>query len=206
MYAKIITELQNSYDNAAEERNTYEITDWKAEERRRFLEEIQREQKQMLLEIGAGAGRDGQFFQEQGLQVICTDLSPNLVEFCRAKGLEAYAMDALHLDFPEQRFDCIFSLNSLLHVPRADIDQALIGIRKLLKPTGLFYLGVYGGHDFEGIWADDRYEPKRFFSFFTDQAMLTLVMKYFELIYFRQVPVEGRGEYHFQSLMLRRKV
>jgi SAM-dependent methyltransferase len=208
MYSRVIIDLQNTYDAQAEERNTSasNIHDWKAMERQRFLEELQRTQKASLLEIGAGAGRDGKFFQDQGLNVVCTDLSPNMVAFCQAKGLEAHVMDVLSLDFPEAGFDGVFSLNVLLHVPKADIEEALQKIRHVLKPSGLFYMGVYGGGEFEGVWEEDHYDPHRFFSFFTDQDMLALVMQFFELVYFRQVDYNPDGEYHFQSMILRKTV
>lgn len=204
MYAQVISELQNVYDTYAEERSTSDISDWKSVERQRFLEELQRTQKTSLLEIGAGSGRDGKFFQDRGLNVVCTDLSPNMIAFCQAKGLEAYAMDVLHLDFPEAGFDSVFSLNTLLHVPKADIEEALQKIRHVLKPAGLFYLGVYGGKDFEGVWEEDPYTPHRFFSSFPDREMLALTMRFFELVYFRHVEYNTGGEYHFQSLLLKK--
>jgi len=204
MYARVIVELQNTYDTYAEKRNVSDISDWKSVERQRFLEELQRTHRTSLLEIGSGHGRDGKFFQDQGLRVVCTDLSPNMVAFCQAKGLEAHVMDVLHLDFPEASFDSVFSLNTLLHVPKADIEQALSVIQRLMKPSGLFYLGVYGGNEFEGVWEEDHYDPHRFFSFFTDQEMLALAMRFFELVYFRQVEYNPGGEYHFQSMILRK--
>ncbi len=68
-YAKVIAALREAYDLAVEEREKKEITPWKAEERQRFLELLQREGKTTLLEIGAGTGRDSLFFQQQDLTV-----------------------------------------------------------------------------------------------------------------------------------------
>ncbi len=206
MYAQMIDELQNTYDAYAEERNTRDLSDWKMVERQRFLEELQRTQKTSLLEIGSGPGHDGKFFHEQGLNVVCTDLSPNMVTLCRAKGLEAHVADVLSLDFPENCFESVFSRNTLLHVPKADREMALQKIRHVMKPSGLFNLGVFGGEDFEGIWDDDPYTPHRFFSFYTDHDMLALVMRFFELIYFRQVDHTPGSEFHFQSMMLRKTI
>jgi SAM-dependent methyltransferase len=204
MYSRVISELRNTYDSQAENRNAHNISDWKSVERQRFLEELQQAGKTSLLEIGSGPGREGKFFQNQGLQVICTDLSSNMVALCQAKGLEAHVMDVLSLDFPEASFDSAFSLNAMLHVPKADIDEALQKIRHVLKLSGLFYLGVYGSSEFEGIWAEDDYDPPRFFSLFTDQDMLRLVSRYFELVYFRQVRYNSDGRYHFQSTIWRK--
>jgi 2-polyprenyl-3-methyl-5-hydroxy-6-metoxy-1,4-benzoquinol methylase len=47
--------------------------------------------------VGAGPGHDSRYFQEQGLRVLCTDLSPTMVELCKAKGLDARVADFLSL-------------------------------------------------------------------------------------------------------------
>ena len=205
VYEKLIDQLQSAYDLKAEERDEYEISLWKVEERDRFLSLLQREQKQSLLEIGSGPGQYGRFFQDNGLDVICTDLSPEMVRLCREKGLTAYEMDFLSLDFPDQSFDAVFALNCLLHVPGKDLYRVLGAIQTLLRPSGLFYMGVYGGKEHEGTWPKDKYEPKRFFSFHTDEWIQQAVAGFFELLYFRPITLEGEQDFHFQSIILRRE-
>jgi len=127
-----------------------------------------------------------------------------MVARCREKGLTAYVMDFLHLDFPAGSFDAVYALNCLLHVPLQDLPDVLLTIRSLLMPNGLFYMGLYGGIDFEGIWPEDWHEPKRFFSFHSDEWIQEIATTYFELLSFKPIFV-GRGEeLHFQSLVLRR--
>ena len=92
-YNQTTANLRQSYDRTAEERDQYKIAPWKIEERARFLALLQKEGKRNLLEIGAGTGQHGKFFQDNGLTVVCTDLSPEMVRLCRAKGLAAYTMD-----------------------------------------------------------------------------------------------------------------
>ena len=179
------------------------ISPWKAEERGRFRTELEREGKTKLLEIGSGPGRDGKFFQDSGFSVVCADLSPKMVSLCRDKGLEAYEMDFLELDFPAQSFEAVFALNSLLHVPKASLRSVLRNIHRLLQRGGLFYMGVYGGEDGEGTWKEDSYEPKRFFSFYRDHQLIQLVGEVFDLIYFRRIELNRPGRRHFQSIILR---
>jgi SAM-dependent methyltransferase len=202
MYHQIVADLRESYNRNAPEREKYGVESWKIEERQRFLALLQQEGKQRLLEIGAGPGRDGKFFQENNLDVICTDLSPAMVELCRAKGLTAYAMDFLSLDFPAGSFDAVYALNCLLHVPKNDLKTVLTTLRNLLKPGGLFFLGVYGGKDFEGVWPEDTYSPKRFFSFHTDDQIKQVVAGLFEILTFKTIPLDGETEHHFQSMIL----
>ncbi len=206
MYHDIIAQLREAYDRMAGERDTSEPAPWKLEERQRFLTWLQQEGKATLLEIGAGTGRDSLFFQDQGLAVTCIDLSPANVELCRAKGLEAYVMDFLNLAFPDRSFDAVYALNCLLHVPKADLPIVLQKIRQVLKPDGLFYMGLYGGADWDGPLPNDRYEPKRFFSFHTDEGIRQLTAQFFELLYFKRIPVDReRDDFHFQSMILRRQ-
>src|SRR6266536_1248774 len=93
MYKQVIDRLRESYNRNAAERETYGMEVWKVEERQHFLSFLQQEGKHRLLEIGAGPGRDSKFFQDNGLDVVCTDLSPEMVELCHAKGLQAHVMD-----------------------------------------------------------------------------------------------------------------
>ena len=197
-------DLRSTYDKTAQDRDAVKASAWKVEERKRFLDMLQAAEKKTLLELGAGPGRDALFFERNGLEVTTTDLSPEMVRLCRAKGLRAQVMDFMALDFPEASFDAVFALNSLLHTPKKDLPDVLKGICRVLKPGGLFYLGVYGGHDFEGVWPDDPLEPKRFFAYYTDQNLLKRVGRAFETVYFRQVQTERGANFHFQSLVLRK--
>lgn len=202
---RLRADLILSYDRQAEQRNQSEIEDWKAAERAEFLSLLKSEQKQSLLEIGAGHGRDSEFFQKNGFQVTCIDLSPKMVKLCQQKGLNARIMDMADLDFPGDSFDAVYSLNSLLHLPKTELRTVLQHIRRVLKANGLFFLGIYGGYDFEGIWEKDSYNPKRFFSFYSDEKLKQIVTESFKLVSFKQV-IPGDGDLHFQSLTLRKSV
>jgi len=177
---------------------------WKVKERANFLSLLRQEHSQSLLEIGAGAGKDSKFFHDQGLTVTCIDLSPEMVKLCRQKGLAAQVMDMTSLDFPPDSFDAVYSLNSLLHIPKVKFPNALENVKKVLKPAGLFYLGVYGGEEFEGIWELDSYTPKRFFSFHSDENIQKRTSDVFDLLSFKKINVDNNSS-HFQSLILRKQ-
>src|ERR1051325_3653462 len=184
------TNLIQSYNRQAEQRNKGEIEDWKAKERAAFLTLLQSEEKQTLLEIGAGHGRDSTFFQENGLQVTCIDLSTEMVKLSQQKGLSAGLMDIVHLGLLDTSFEAIYALNSMLHLPKKELPAALQNIRRILKPNGLFFLGVYGGYDFEGIWEEDSYTPKRFFALYSDQKLKQVATESFKLVSVKQIPLE----------------
>jgi SAM-dependent methyltransferase len=199
-------DLRTSYDKYAREREISVMPEWKIAERLSFLESIQKAKKKKLLEIGAGTGRDGKFFQDQGLEVTCIDLSPVMVELCRQKGLTAHVMDMGNLDFPDNSFDSVYSVNSLLHVTKMEFSGILNRINTLLRNGGLLYIGLYGGYEFEGILESDSYTPKRFYSFFTDEHLTSEVTKVFDILSFKRVLVETGEPEHFQSLILKKRI
>jgi SAM-dependent methyltransferase len=176
--------LKVSYNRAVEERDQKQITQWKIELRDKFFSLLENEGKANLLEIGAGTGDDSLFFQDHGMEVTCTDLSPENVRRCLSKGLNAIELDFKNLGFPSSSFDAIYAMNCLLHAPQKDFEVILESIYDLLKPTGLFFLGQYGGREFEGSYPEDHYNPKRFFSFLTDAQIQRLAGAKFKIEHF----------------------
>jgi SAM-dependent methyltransferase len=195
--------LKQAYNNYAEHRDQTQMEPWKFEEREQFLTRITQEGRTSLLELGAGTGRDSLYFQQQGLRVTCIDFTEEMVRLCKEKGLEAQLMDFQHLDFESCTFDAVFALNCLLHVPKTKLDGVLEEVSRVLKPDGLFFCGVYGGQESEGIWEKDFYEPKRFFSMFEDEALVQVAERWFRVEDFHTVSM-GEGAPHFQSLLLRK--
>ena len=181
-------QLITAYDRQAGERDAAARQPWKIQERDEFLQIIQKRKLHRLLEIGAGPGHDAKFFQDSGLEVTCIDLSPNMVALCKDKGLDAHVMDYSQITFPDQSFDAIWALNSLLHVPKTELLNVLAGIQRILRPDGLFYMGVYGRHNFEGIWQYDSYEPKRFFSFFEEATLKETLSQFFTILSLKTLP------------------
>jgi SAM-dependent methyltransferase len=129
-----------------------------------------------------------------------------MVALCESKGLAARVMDLADLDFPPDTFDAVYAPNCLLHVPDRELPGVLRGARSVLRPGDLFYLGVYGGIDHEGVWEDDPYDPKRYLSFRTDERLREIVAGAFGIYTFRRIARDGLHEgLHFQSLVLRKR-
>jgi hypothetical protein len=90
-------------------------------------------------------------------------------------------------------------------VPQQDFKVILKDIQDLLNPSGIFFLGQYGGKDFEGINPEDHYNPKRYFSLMTDAQIQRLVGEVFLIEQFETVKPGIEDEFHFQCLYLRRR-
>jgi SAM-dependent methyltransferase len=196
--------LRQVYDKYAKERNAKPIEEWKFGVRASFLSRLTQEGKKKLLEIGAGPGQDSKYFHELAFEVTCIDLSPEMVALCQQKGLNALVMDIGDLQFAPDSFDAVYAMNSLLHLPKAEFPGILRRIHGLLKPGGLFFLGIYGGAEHEGIWANDTYLPQRFFSFYSDPHILQEVGNVFSVLSFETIETVPGDPIHFQSLVLRK--
>jgi ubiquinone/menaquinone biosynthesis C-methylase UbiE len=93
-------------------------------------------------------------------RVVGIDLSPGMVQEVNAeahrrglKHVEAYAMDAEHLEFPETSFDlvlCGFSLQFFPHLA-----DALLEFKRVLKPGGHVVITTWGEEDSRWDWWGD---------------------------------------------------
>jgi len=195
--------LRKAYDGKAQERELTDPAPWKAALRQSFLDRLQQTGAKTLLELGAGSGKDSKFFQDQGLDVTCVDLSPELVKLCQQKGLNAQVCDFTELDYAPNSFDAVYALNSLLHISKAELPAILENIRTILSPSGLFYMGVWGGPSSEKIWAQDSYDPPRFFSFYPDDKIQALLSSYFKIHTFERLEnLQPDDRIHMQSIVM----
>lgn len=202
-YGQIRAELLTAYGPAGTRyRDELEKPAWKLAERAAFLGRLQHGECRSLLEIGAGTGQDSLYFAAAGLDVTATDLSPDMVASCRAKGLRAEVMDFSEPLFAGGSFDAVYAMNCLLHVPNSELPAVLAAVRQLLRPGGWFFLGVYGGEGEEGSMAGDDHVPPRFYSWRTDKQIQDFAGQFFEIVDFHVVKI--RSDVHgFQSLTLR---
>ena len=202
-YLKTIEQLRQYYDRDADGRDLREKSDWKIEERALFLKTLKSTNCYRILELGAGTGQDSLFFRENGLDVVATDLSPSMVEYCKSKGLTAYVMDFLSLDFPPQSFDALYAVNCLLHVPKMDLHRVLQALRTMLRADGLFYLGMYGGEDSEIVRSGDLGE--RLVVSYSEATMTHAVKQVFAIDYYNRIDFPADWPQCFHSMILRKQ-
>ena len=93
--------------------------------------------KVRALEIGCGAGMFTEMFAETGAQLVAVDISPDLLERARARGLPSGQVTFLEKRFEEcdvdGPFDAVIGSSVLHHL---DLQAALVKTRSLLKPGG----------------------------------------------------------------------
>lgn len=191
-----------TYDKYARDRYQAKHAEWKTAEREKFHRLLRANKSKLILDLGSGPARDAPYFRDNGFEIVCVDLSREMAGICAEKGLVTAIMDIERLGLIDNSFDAVWAMNSLLHIPKSKFEAVLSDIKRILRPGGLFYLGMYGGHDFEGIWEDDFYTPKRFFSFYTDEDLKEIASRHFEIVEFNTIPQAGRTT-DFQSVILR---
>jgi cyclopropane fatty-acyl-phospholipid synthase-like methyltransferase len=117
--------------------------------------------------------------------------------------VEAYELDYAEVARLGRKFDCIWSMNSLLHLEKSELPHVLGQLDAVLNENGLFHFGVYGGEDRAGVVKADDYPVPRYFSFFSDENLKAAVSPYFDMERFEIVMLDE--DLHFQSLILRKK-
>jgi len=130
-----------------------------------------------ILDIGCGSGRDAEYFVNKGLDVAGIDLSDRFIEISRARVPNAkfIKMDMRNIDFPLESFDGIWSLASILHIPKIAAKNTIKQLRKVLKTNGIIYISVKLGEG-EKFIKRDRYKGlEKFFAFYTESEISDLL-------------------------------
>ncbi|MDX1691111.1 MAG: class I SAM-dependent methyltransferase [Acidimicrobiia bacterium] len=197
-----ITDLIAAYDANAATREEKGEPEWRSPIRADFAGRLPEGAR--VLEIGAGVGYTARWFHEQGLDVTATDLSPANVAKIREKGVTAHVRDMAELGFSAASFEGVWAASCLMHIPDAALPGVLTGIREVLVPDGWFWAGTWGGVDREGIWEDDSYEPKRFYSFRSHDRIRSFYEDAgFEIVSFEVIDAEPTIEWSYQSTLMR---
>lgn len=202
--ASHLDDLRRAYDGNASQRNAIEDLEWRPAVLERWLAELPAAPR--LLELGPGTGQLAAHAQRLGARVRAVDLSPQNVAYCLQRGVAAEVGDvrALGSIAGLGSFDGVYAINVLLHVPRAEHAPVVAGIRRCLLPGGSLLLVNWGGCEREGIWAEDRIVPPRFFSQYDDARFGELSFEGFEAVRREVLPHAAPDGLRPQLLVLRR--
>ena len=120
----------------------------------------------LACDMGCGPGHVARYLQAHNVQVCGVDLSAELVERARRlnPGIEFQQADMMALDIPDEAWVGIVAFYSLIHIPRADMVQALRELRRVLRPGGVLLLSFHIGD--ETLHLDDWWGEKVCLDFF----------------------------------------
>src|SRR5262245_54015121 len=86
-----------------------------------------------ILEIGAGAGWQAKKLSERGLRVTAIDIASSYYKPDQVWPVIEY--DGVHIPFPDNYFDIVFSSNVLDHIPHILLFHT--ELQRVLKPRGV---------------------------------------------------------------------
>ncbi|KKS07065.1 MAG: Methylase involved in ubiquinone/menaquinone biosynthesis [candidate division WWE3 bacterium GW2011_GWE1_41_27] len=203
-------QLKVAYDADAKRRSNNEDKRdlWKLNCREYFIHLLNERNLKTILELGAGVGIDSKYFLDKGFDVLATDLSEEMINGCKERGLNARVLDLSELENLGKTFEGIYSMNVLLHTPRNEIKMVLKSISNVLSEDGIFFYGVYGGIDEEKTITDNKKMGlPRYFSFLSDSYLQDVVKEQFNTIKFETIEIgSDKPNFHFQSLYLQKRI
>ena len=104
------------------------------------------DEKTNLLEIGCGSGRDASFMTKKGFDVIAIDGFKNMID--EAKKIHPELSNKLfHKTLPNDlqfdiKFDGIYSIATLMHLSKGDLEKTILKIYDLLNSSAKFLMSI----------------------------------------------------------------
>lgn len=110
-----------------------------------------------VLDVGCGAaGHATRYLADRGADVSGADLSPRCVEIAseRHRDLRFEVADMRRLPAAAGSLAGIVAFYSVIHLPAAQVPEALAEFRRVLRPGGMLLLAMHGG---AGEISDDEF-------------------------------------------------
>lgn len=146
-----------------------------------------------VLDVGCAGGRDSKAFVAKGFRVTGIDASRVFINEAKKYVPKArfFQKDLRKLVFPANSFDGIWAQAVLLHLKRNEVPKVLRSFYRLLKPGGVLHVEVKKGKGARYVKEALSAHQRRFFTFFTQSELETLVRKAgFKIIYSVLTPDE----------------
>ncbi len=147
-----LSAYQSSYDRIAEEytaRIADELKDKPLD--RMLLEQFAARVNGAgrVCDLGCGPGHVARYLHDRGVDIFGLDLSPGMLEQARKlnPNIEFRQGNLLALDVEDGAWAAIVAFYSIVHIPRADVPQALREMQRVLKPGGLLFLAFHLGDE-----------------------------------------------------------
>lgn len=199
----ISADLLAYYDQDAPDRARKGVDPRRAAWRTSFVERVLADGRSAILEVGCGPGRDAPAIEAAGADVTGLDLSFEHVRLASAAGVRSVQGSLYELPFSNRSFGAGWTMSTLVHVPDARFDEAMLEIRRVLRPGALLAMGLWGGFDREGVVEFDRIEPARFFSFRSHERLREMLSRHGSIELFETERYETVIDEIYQFALLR---
>lgn len=189
-------ETIDTYNRMAKEYDD-ETTDFWERFPRTFLDKFVELSGEKVLDVGSGPGRDGLLLQQAGKEVVCVDASEAMVKLSSERGLESVLAEFDKLPFEAGEFSGVWSYTALLHTPKEAVATPIREIHRVLKPDGIFALGLIEGEG-EGYKEGSEVELARWFSYYQKEEVVDLCREQgFEFVCFDTYKPGSRNYLNF---------
>ncbi len=165
---------------------------------------LRNERRSTIVDVGAGPGRDATEFAADGLRVVGVDLGPANIAQLRASGIPGCVASVLDLPFSRERFDAVWTMSTLVHVPDADLDRALSELLVVAPAGAPVGIGTWGGFDWEGVSDRDTITPARFFALRAHDRMRTILESHATVERFETHHPNPDSRWEYQFAVVRR--
>lgn len=157
---KIIELNASSYNVIAEEYSKRHFKQPKFEKPLEFfIGELPKKAK--ILDVGCGPGGESNFFVQNGFDGVGIDISDSILQIAKKNvpNAEFMNMNLLNLEFKENEFDGIWCCRTLIHIPKKETENALDGMKKVLKPGGILCACIVSSGDSKEYITNSTYTP-----------------------------------------------
>ena len=167
---KQIKEAIKAYDKIAEIYSKYTYSKLQQYQLTKFISLLKGKK---ILDVGCGCGRDIEYFLQEGFDAMGIDLSEEMLKQARkiVPKTKLKKVDFTDLKFKKESFDGIWSMASLIHIPRKEIVKVLKGFNKILTKKGILYLSLKEGKGEENLKKPKYNNEPRTYIYFTKREM-----------------------------------
>jgi SAM-dependent methyltransferase len=167
-----------------------------------FVDQLVREGRQSVVEVGSGPGTDAAPFISAGVVYAGFDLAVGNARLAHAAGLAIVPGSLFAPPFRPRSFDAGWTMSTLLHVPDDRFNEAVAATTSLLRPGSPLAIGLWGGRDREFVNETDHFDPPRFFSHRSDDRAQTMLSAHGTVEWFEAWPTDVGG-WSYQFIVLR---
>lgn len=152
-----------------------------------------------ILDIGAGFGKDVNYFCNKGFDCIGIDFCDNFIEKSKVlyDNVRIDKMNFLEMTFPQDCFDALWSRGALFHISKEDFHKVIEQLSNILKSNGIFYIQLIAG-DHDALRDHiGNVEAHAHYSYYTADELQTILGTYgFE--YIKEYPVKGWLNHYYR--------
>lgn len=132
----------------------------RVELRSQFLELLGDEGRHSVVDFGSGPGGDGLAFEQAGHAYVGLDLAHGNAVLAAEQAVKVLPASLSEPPLRNQSFDAGWSMSTLMHLPEAEVPQAIGAMAAVLRSGAPLIVGMWGGMQGEHL-SDIQIEGQR---------------------------------------------